>query len=118
MELVSIGQMDLPGIEDVCIEALGDGGVADPVPLEANGQRPVVGAKRGAQAVDGWKIERSPGVELDGTRFGHPIGFLEEAFGGLVRTDKATDAELDLQGDSETAATIRRLMAEARKNTR
>ena len=58
------------------------------------------------------------GVELDGTRFGHPIGFLEEAFGGLVRTDKATAAELDLQGDSETAATIRRLMAEARKNTR
>ena len=53
-------------------------------------------------------------VDLDGTQFGFPIGFLEEAFGGLVRRlgpDATT--RLETVGDRETRETIKELMGDA-----
>lgn len=68
-------------------------------------------------------IARSRGeklrVDLDGTHYGCPVGFLEEAFGGLVRTlgpDRVTPLlEIVCTDDPEQVEDAQRLMAEVAK---
>lgn len=53
-------------------------------------------------------------VELDGTQYGYPICFLEEAFGGLVRTmGHETAKRIRFEGDRETRQTIQEVMGDA-----
>ena len=53
-------------------------------------------------------------VDLRGAEFGYPIGFLEEAFGGLARKVPEAPRHIRLvDDDNETAETVRQLMAEA-----
>jgi hypothetical protein len=61
-------------------------------------------------------------VNLDGTRYGCPIGFLEEAFGGLVRAlgpDRITPLLEIVSADPEQVEDAQRLVAETanRKKT-
>ena len=63
----------------------------------------------------GWHVD----VDMRGTEFGAPVGFLEEAFGGLVRErgHEAVTGRLRITGDEYVDRTeIERLMAEAEWN--
>ena len=53
-------------------------------------------------------------VDLRGVEFGYPIGFLEEAFGGLARARPAAVGHIHVvDDDNESAALAIQLMSEA-----